>query len=302
MSGNAAPTAAAATAAGHASSSTDQRERKLGSIASVRMINFMCHENLLVEFCPGVNFVVGENGSGKSAVFTALLCAFGGAARQSGRARNAGELIRRGCATATIEVVLRNDGEERFQDGSTEDWGFGPGEYGETLSIERKIHEKGGGYVVRDEQGNVRGRTFDLVARIRDFFNIQVPCHLMHFLPLSGCLPPPLCLSTSLLLPPHPVAVWCVWLTSVSLWGRQTENPILLMGQDASRQFLQSSTPGEKFELIHRAIQMSKIDSELEHTVASLREVERSVQAQEKEAHLYVLAWVAGGKGGCVLR
>ena len=46
-----------------------------GNVESLSLQNFMCHAMLEIQFCPGVNFVVGENGSGKSAILTALCIA-----------------------------------------------------------------------------------------------------------------------------------------------------------------------------------------------------------------------------------
>ena len=45
---------------------------RAGNIEFLQLTNFMNHANLEVPFCPGVNFVVGENGSGKSAILTGL--------------------------------------------------------------------------------------------------------------------------------------------------------------------------------------------------------------------------------------
>ena len=46
-----------------------------GSVESVQVTNFLNHHNLTVDMCPGVNFITGENGSGKSAILTALCVA-----------------------------------------------------------------------------------------------------------------------------------------------------------------------------------------------------------------------------------
>jgi predicted ATPase len=51
------------------------RAAMAGSVESVRVENFLNHHNLKVDLCPGVNFITGENGSGKSAILTALCVA-----------------------------------------------------------------------------------------------------------------------------------------------------------------------------------------------------------------------------------
>lgn len=38
-------------------------EGPLGTIESIVLINFMCHERFEVKFGPNINFVIGENGS-----------------------------------------------------------------------------------------------------------------------------------------------------------------------------------------------------------------------------------------------
>ncbi|CAJ0906698.1 16840_t:CDS:2, partial [Entrophospora sp. SA101] len=43
-----------------------------GVIDSIELINFMCHKFLKVSFGPKINFVTGHNGSGKSAILTAI--------------------------------------------------------------------------------------------------------------------------------------------------------------------------------------------------------------------------------------
>ena len=41
-------------------------------VAKLRIINYRCFENQLVEFCPGVNVLIGENNAGKTTVISAL--------------------------------------------------------------------------------------------------------------------------------------------------------------------------------------------------------------------------------------
>lgn len=53
---------------------------------SVRLRNFMCHSNMYIEFGPNINFLVGSNGSGKSAVITALALGLAASARSTSRA------------------------------------------------------------------------------------------------------------------------------------------------------------------------------------------------------------------------
>ena len=49
------------------------------------MKNFMCHDAMMVEFNEKINFIVGANGSGKSAILTALTVGLGARARDTDR-------------------------------------------------------------------------------------------------------------------------------------------------------------------------------------------------------------------------
>jgi predicted ATPase len=59
-----------------------------GVIESVHCFNFMCHKNWELKLNPLINFVIGKNGSGKSAALTALILCLGGKASATNRATN----------------------------------------------------------------------------------------------------------------------------------------------------------------------------------------------------------------------
>lgn len=48
----------------------------------------MCHENLKVDFNRHANLLVGQNGSGKSAILTALIVGLGSRANATNRCNN----------------------------------------------------------------------------------------------------------------------------------------------------------------------------------------------------------------------
>lgn len=56
-----------------------------GKILTVKLRNFMCHSNLTVDFNPRTNLLIGQNGSGKSAILTALIIGLGSKANATNR-------------------------------------------------------------------------------------------------------------------------------------------------------------------------------------------------------------------------
>lgn len=67
-----------------------------GIIEAVECINFMCHSHLELTFGPLINFIIGHNGSGKSAVLTALTLCLGGKATSTNRGQSLKSFIKEG--------------------------------------------------------------------------------------------------------------------------------------------------------------------------------------------------------------
>ncbi|OWA51538.1 hypothetical protein BV898_16017 [Hypsibius exemplaris] len=69
---------------------------RAGSIKRVRLINFMCHSELTVDFGTQVSFVTGHNGSGKSAILAAIVAGLGARANATNRGGKISDLIKHG--------------------------------------------------------------------------------------------------------------------------------------------------------------------------------------------------------------
>lgn len=83
---------------------TQQRSKKQldnepadnGILESVTCTNFMCHGYLEVALGPLINFIIGHNGSGKSAVLTAITICLGGKATATNRGQSLKSFIKEG--------------------------------------------------------------------------------------------------------------------------------------------------------------------------------------------------------------
>ncbi|KAJ2715744.1 Structural maintenance of chromosomes protein 6, partial [Coemansia sp. D1744] len=109
-------------------------EPSIGIVERVELTDFMCHEHADVNLCHKVNFITGQNGSGKSAILTGLVIALGGKASATNRAPNLKEFIREGRTRAVVRVHLRNRGSEAYH----------PELFGDMIIIERQINATGG--------------------------------------------------------------------------------------------------------------------------------------------------------------
>ncbi|KAK2970262.1 hypothetical protein RJ640_001019 [Escallonia rubra] len=115
-----------------------------------------------IELGNWVNFITGQNGSGKSAILTALCVAFGCRAKSTERATKLSDFIKIGCSYALVHVEIRNQGDDAFK----------PETYGDVITIERRI--------THAARKKVSQRKED-VREIVEHFNIDVenPCVIM---------------------------------------------------------------------------------------------------------------------------
>lgn len=137
----------------------------MGVIERVDMINFMCHRNLSIDLGPRINFIIGHNGSGKSAILTAITIALGGKASTTSRGSSVKDFIREGASAAEVRVHIRNRGRDAFR----------PDTYGERITVERRINADGNGaWKIRADNGKTISTKREELDAICDHANIQV--------------------------------------------------------------------------------------------------------------------------------
>ncbi|KAI9057466.1 P-loop containing nucleoside triphosphate hydrolase protein [Trametes sanguinea] len=138
---------------------------EMGIIESIEMHQFMCHKYLTFSLGPQINFIIGHNGSGKSAVLSALTVALGGKATSTGRGSGLKSFIREGQAVSEVTVVLKNQGEEAYR----------PKEYGRSIVITRRFTKEGASsYKIKSREGKVISTKREELQAICDHMNIQV--------------------------------------------------------------------------------------------------------------------------------
>ncbi|KAF8073492.1 hypothetical protein FPV67DRAFT_1576115 [Lyophyllum atratum] len=137
-----------------------------GIIERIEMVNFMCHAFLKFEFGPQINFIIGHNGSGKSAVLSAITVALGGKSTSTGRGSGLKSFIKEGFNASEVTIVIKNQGEEAYK----------PKEYGKSISITRRFTREGSStWKIKGElSGNTISTKKEELSAICDHMNIQV--------------------------------------------------------------------------------------------------------------------------------
>lgn len=139
---------------------------EVGIIESIQLKNFMCHSMLgPFQFGSNLNFVVGNNGSGKSSVLTALIVGLGGKATATNRGSSLKMFVRDGETSADISITLRNQGRDAFK----------PEVYGSSIIVNQHINLDGSrSYRLKSKSGTLISSKKEELIGILDHFNIQV--------------------------------------------------------------------------------------------------------------------------------
>ncbi|UKZ49550.1 hypothetical protein TrVGV298_003797 [Trichoderma virens] len=136
-----------------------------GIIESITCYNFMCHERLHVELGPLINFIVGENGSGKSAVLTALTLCLGGKASDTNRGGSLKSFVKEGREQGSLVVKIKNVGSDAYQ----------PDIYGSSITVERHFSKSGSsGFKIKTDQGKVVSTKKQEVDEISEWYALQI--------------------------------------------------------------------------------------------------------------------------------
>jgi chromosome segregation ATPase len=134
-------------------------------VEDITCINFMCHERLHVKLGPLINFIVGHNGSGKSAVLTALTLCLGGKAAATNRGASLKSLIKTGCDSGMLIVRLKNQGNDAYQ----------PDVFGKSILIERHFSRSGSSnFKLKNENGRLISNKKGDVEDIIEYYQLQV--------------------------------------------------------------------------------------------------------------------------------
>ncbi|CAL9752443.1 unnamed protein product [Musa acuminata subsp. burmannicoides] len=203
-----------------------------GVVSRIRLENFMCHSSLEIEFGDWVNFITGQNGSGKSAILTALCIAFGSRARGTQRASSLKDFIKTGCSYATVLVQIKNHGEDAFKHES----------YGDLIMIERRITESSSLIILKDHQGKKVSNRKDELRELVEHFNVSIKLSFHHY-----C-----------------VVCFIYLYTSVKIYI-DVENPCVIMSQDKSREFLHSGSDKDKFKFFFKATLLQQVSELLQN-------------------------------------
>ncbi|KAI9788704.1 MAG: Structural maintenance of chromosomes protein 6 [Candelina submexicana] len=194
-----------------------------GIIESVTCVNFMCHSKLHVSFGPLINFVIGHNGSGKSAVLTAITLCLGGKASATNRGQSLKNFVKEGQETASLIIKIKNTGHSGYQQEV----------YGDSIIVERHFSRSGSSsFKVKSASGRVISTKKSDLDEICDYFALQI------------------------------------------------DNPMNVLTQDMARQFLNNSTPSDKYKFFVKGVQLEQLDRDYQLLEETIDQIEHKLDGR----------------------
>jgi structural maintenance of chromosomes protein 6 len=176
--------------------------------------NFMCHEHLSIQVGPLINFIIGHNGSGKSAVLTALTICMGGKATSTNRGQSLKSFIKEGKDECSLSVKIKNQGDSAYK----------PDTFGKSIIVERRFSRTGNSsFKVKNALGKTISTKRGDLEDILDFFALQL------------------------------------------------DNPMNVLTQDMARQFLNSSSPTEKYKFFIKGTHLELLNNEYQRLQEKLQ-------------------------------
>ncbi|KAI4202567.1 MAG: hypothetical protein LQ350_002510 [Teloschistes chrysophthalmus] len=148
-----------------ASNLADNAAADNGILESVSCSNFMCHGYMEVALGPLINFIIGHNGSGKSAVLTAITICLGGKATATNRGQSLKSFIKEGTESAVLSVKIKNKGDSAYQ----------PELYGDSIIVERHFSRSGSSqFKLKSATGRLISSKKSDLEEICDYFALQI--------------------------------------------------------------------------------------------------------------------------------
>lgn len=180
-----------------------------------------------LNFGPQINFIVGNNGSGKSASLSGITMALGGNSRATDRGDAARSLVNDKADTATARVTLANRGADAYH----------PEIYGPTIVVERSIKRTGAStYKVKSHAGRTIESRKAAIEAIRK-------------LPACRHCKPSLTATRA----------------AVDHFNIQIDNPLTVLTQGTAKTFLANAGPADKYQFFLQGTQLARLTELYEH-------------------------------------
>lgn len=145
--------------------SNDTSPAKAGVIERIELRNFMCHDFFELNLGPQINFIIGRNGAGKSAILTGISVGLGARATDTNRGSSVKDLIKNDKQVSRTLIILTNEGSLAYS----------PEIYGNRIKIKRKFDRDGkNSYSIEKFDGTTISNKKSTIDSILNHFDIIV--------------------------------------------------------------------------------------------------------------------------------